>query len=122
MPAAVLVEGDDELSGFPVGDAETGGKPVDRPQAGRVHPGFKAPRTDVEAGVNDAAVALADALGQIAPPLQKDEAQPVPGQLPENGATDDAASDDGDVEQPGGRIGIHKEERSYQKDLPVVHA
>ena len=94
----VLVgQGDDELPGLPVRDAELGGQRVDQRQPGDVRLRLEGPGRDVEAGVDDAAVALADAFGQVGFLFEEEEPQVVARKLPQDGAADDAAADDDDI-------------------------
>ena len=61
----LVLEGDDELSGLAVGDAELRGQSVDQAQPVDVGLRLERPGRHVEAGVDDAAVALADAFGEV---------------------------------------------------------
>src|SRR4030042_5632389 len=95
--APVLIgQGYDQLSRLAVRDAELPGQTIDHPQAGDVGPGLERSGRGVEPGVDDAAVALADALGQVGISLEEEKPQFVARELPEDGAADDPAADAGD--------------------------
>ena len=97
-PGPVLIrQGDDELSGLPVGNAELVRQRIHQRQPGDIGPRLEGPCGDVESGVDDAAVAFADALGEIGFLLEKEELQVVARKLPQHGTADDAAADDDDV-------------------------
>ncbi len=92
-----LGQGHDQLAGHPVRDSERLGQSIDQPQPLDVEAGLERARRDVEPGVDDPAVALADPLGQVRRLLQEDDPQVVAGQLPGDGAADDTAADHGHI-------------------------
>jgi hypothetical protein len=56
--------------------------------------------------MDDAAVSLADPLGQVGFPLEEQQPEIVTGELAEDGAADDPASDDHDIKGGRKRFGL----------------
>ncbi len=114
-----IVRRDDELSGFPVGNMKGRRQVVDGLEGGGVQPGFQRAGPNVEAGVDDAAVALADAFGQVGVFFQEDELEAVARKLPQYGAADDASADDGDIIRSGRFVSLI-ETRNHTKSLKAA--